>query len=89
VTRCESASRTGKAWRGLADPKLDPLITAAALLSTITNMAYWLFVLKDQSVYDVEDTIATVNEVWVRTLDLRRRPNQRWLDNPGPTSGPS
>jgi AcrR family transcriptional regulator len=64
--------------RGLADPSVDPEPTAAALLSMISNVCFCLFVGHDVE-YDLTRAADSVNEAWIRTLDLRRRPNRRWL----------
>jgi AcrR family transcriptional regulator len=63
--------------RGLADPAVDPAPTATALVSMSSNLCYGLFVIKDDT-YDVERGLAAMDEIWIRTLDLRRRPDRRW-----------
>jgi AcrR family transcriptional regulator len=64
----------------LADPSLDPQITAAALVSMISNFCYWWFVGSDS--YDDERTSTTITDLWVRSLGLQRRPRRAWL-SPG------
>jgi AcrR family transcriptional regulator len=66
--------------RGLADPAIDPEPTALALISMISNVCYWMFAQDAGNQFDVEPTAAAVNEIWVRAVDLRRRPNPQWLD---------
>jgi AcrR family transcriptional regulator len=65
--------------QGLADPSIDAEPTAAALVSMISNVCYWLFVGNDEP-YDVDRAAAAINELWIRSVDLRRRPNRRWLE---------
>ena len=63
--------------RGLADPTIEPTTTAAALVSMTSNTCYWCFVGQDR--YDVDQLAVTVTELWVRSLDLQRRPRRAWL----------
>jgi AcrR family transcriptional regulator len=82
--RARHINRTVRAilrWQGqgLVDPTVDPVPTATALVSMSSDLCYGLFVLKDPG-YDVDRALVTMNEIWVRSLDLRRKPNRRWLD---------
>jgi AcrR family transcriptional regulator len=74
-------TRLIRRWQaqGLADPSVDAEPTAAALVSMITNVCYWLFVGHDEP-YDVDRAAAAINDLWIRAVDLRRRPNRRWLE---------
>jgi AcrR family transcriptional regulator len=72
--------------RGLADPSVEPESTAAVLLGAISNTAHWLFAAHGHAPKStVEDALGAVNNVWIRTVDLRRKPNRRWL---AASSGP-
>lgn len=55
--------------RGLADPSLDPLMTAKALSSMVSRVALDSLVFDGD---DVELVVATVNRLWVNALGLRR-----------------
>jgi AcrR family transcriptional regulator len=77
-------SRTEKAIRrwqedGLADPTIEPVSTATALVSMSSHLCYGLFVVKDDG-YDIDGALTTMNEIWIRALDLRRQPNPSWLE---------
>jgi AcrR family transcriptional regulator len=66
--------------RGIADPAVDPAPTAAALVLAITNLCYWMFDTYDgDEPLDVPRYANTINDVWIRAVDLRSRPNRRWL----------
>lgn len=67
--------------RGLADPSVDPLPAAAALLALTRHTCYWLYVRGDEQLYSSDDAAEAVNGAWIRTLDLRRDPNPEWLGN--------
>lgn len=67
---------------GLADPSVNPAIAASALLSMTANTCFWMFVGKDQK-FDLEEAGRVVTDIWVRAVDLRRRPNRKWLAQPG------
>lgn len=67
--------------QGLADPSVDAAPTAAALISMISNICYCLFVMYDEEQgFGIDEAAAAVNQTWIRAVDLRRRPNRRWLD---------
>lgn len=55
---------------GYADPAVDPDTTAAALVSMLSNFAYWLYVGGDS--YDEDVAAATLTSVWVRACGLAR-----------------
>ena len=77
----ERIAATIRRWqvRGVADPTVDPVPTAAALLSMTRHLFYSLYVAGDE-LYDETDAAQVVHEVWVRTVDLRARPRRRWLE---------
>jgi AcrR family transcriptional regulator len=54
--------------RGLADPALDPLITAHALSGMVSRMAYLVFVLNVPMPF--EHLVDTLNRIWTNTLRL-------------------
>lgn len=65
--------------RGLADPAVDPVATAAALLAMTRHTCYWLYVRGDEELYTSADAARAVDDAWIRALDLRREPNPEWL----------
>lgn len=84
-TRHESHQRhvarvadTIRRWqrRGVADPTIDPVTTAAALVSMTSNLCFWQFVGGDN--YDDEELARTIQQMWVRATGLRRRANPAW-----------
>ena len=66
---------------GLADSALEPESTAAALLSMTNNFCYWWLVGHEE--YDEEQAVATITNIWVRALKLRRRPTAAWRKQAG------
>jgi AcrR family transcriptional regulator len=54
--------------RGLADPGLDPELTAAALSYMVSRTAYASFVLGEN--YDLDQLVETLTKVWVNALRL-------------------
>ena len=64
--------------RGVADPAIDPTTTAAALISMTGNFCYWWFVGREE--YNRDQAESTITDIWVRAVDLRRRPRKAWLD---------
>ena len=68
----ERVARTIRRWqdRGLADRDVDPHTTAGALVSMISNFAYWWLVGGDS--YDPEAAAATLTSIWARAVGLRR-----------------
>ena len=67
----ERVARTIRRWqdRGLADPAVDPYPTAGALVSMISNFAYWWLAGGDS--YDDEAAAATLTSIWARAVGLR------------------
>lgn len=67
----ERVARTIRRWqdRGLADPGVDPDTTAGALVSMISNFAYWWLAGGDS--YDDEAAAATLTSIWARAVGLR------------------
>jgi AcrR family transcriptional regulator len=54
---------------GLADSTLDPLITAQALSSMVSRMAYTTFVLEFPVSF--ERLVSTLNQIWINALQLK------------------
>jgi AcrR family transcriptional regulator len=67
----ERVARTIRRWqdRGLADPGVDPDTTAGALVSMISNFAYWWLAGGDS--YDDEAAAVTLTSIWARAVGLR------------------
>jgi len=59
--------------RGLADPDLDPDLTAAALSYMVSRTAYASFVLGED--YDLDQLVETLTKIWVNALRLPARPS--------------
>jgi AcrR family transcriptional regulator len=76
----DRVSGTIRRWqaRGVASPSVDPATTAAALLSMTKNVCFWLYVGGDDE-YEEADAAVTINDLWVRAVDLRRSSNPEWL----------
>lgn len=55
--------------RGLADPTLDPLITAHALSSMVSRMAYNTYVIGGNS-WSTEQLVSTLTTLWANALRL-------------------
>ena len=53
----------------VADGSLDPTTTAAALVSMLSNFAFWLYAGGDDS-YDEETAVRTVTNIWAQTVGL-------------------
>jgi AcrR family transcriptional regulator len=70
----ERVATTIRRWqdRGLADPGADPHTTAGALVSMLSNFAYWWLVGGDR--YDPEPAAATLTGIWERAIGLHRPP---------------
>ena len=62
----------------MADPTIDPVPTAAVLVTLTRHLCYWLYIGGDDF-YDEDSALSALNATWIRTVDLRRRPNKRWL----------
>jgi hypothetical protein len=54
--------------RGLADPSLDPELTAHALSAMVSRMAYLAFVLEQPMPF--ERLVTTLNQLWANALQL-------------------
>lgn len=54
--------------RGLADPELDPLLTASALSRMVARMAHGMFIAGDP--WDFEELVATLTRLWVNALRI-------------------
>lgn len=79
----ERISNTIRRWqlRGVADPNVEPISTAAALLSMTRHLCYWLYVGGDED-YDEAAASTALNDIWVKAVDLRRQPNPKWVAEP-------
>jgi AcrR family transcriptional regulator len=68
----ERVAKTIRRWqeRGIADPGIDPQTTAGALVSMLSNFAYWWLAGGDS--YDPEAAAATLTDIWARAVGLRR-----------------
>jgi AcrR family transcriptional regulator len=66
----ERVAATIRRWqdRGIADPGIDPQTTAGALVSMLSNFAYWWLAGGDS--YDPEAAAATLTEIWARAVGL-------------------
>lgn len=76
----ERIANTIRRWqsRGVADPTVEPVSTAAALLSMTRHLCYWLYVGGDED-YGEAAAVKALNDIWIRAVDLRRKPNPKWL----------
>jgi AcrR family transcriptional regulator len=63
--------------RGLADLDIDAHATAGALVSMLSNFAYWSLAGGDR--YDPEAAARTLTDIWARAVGLRRRRRRRRL----------
>ena len=70
----DRVAKTIRRWqeRGLADPGIDPETTAGALVSMLSNFAYWWLAGGDS--YDPEAAAATLTTIWARAVGLRNTP---------------
>jgi len=73
----DRVARTIRRWqeRGLADREIDPHTTAGALVSMLSNFAYWW--LAGGDTYDADAAAKTLTDIWARAVGLRRRPRPR------------
>ena len=55
--------------RAIADADIDPVVTAAALVSMTSNFCYWWLVGRDA--FDEERAARTLTDIWVRAVRLR------------------
>lgn len=69
----DRVAKTIRRWqeRGLADRSIDPHTTAGALVSMLSNFAYWW--LAGGDTYGDEAAARTLTEIWARAVGLRRR----------------
>lgn len=69
----ERVAATIRRWqdRGIADPGIDPQTTAGALVSMLSNFAYWWLAGGDS--YDPEAAAATLTDIWARAVGLGRQ----------------
>jgi AcrR family transcriptional regulator len=69
----DRVTRTIQRWqaRGLADREVDPRTTAGALVSMISNFAYWW--LAGGDTYDGAAAARTLTDICARAVGLRRR----------------
>jgi AcrR family transcriptional regulator len=67
--------RSIRRWQlaGLADDTIDPASTAGALVSMLSNFAYWWLAGGDE--YDDELATTTLTDIWARAVGLRRDHN--------------
>jgi AcrR family transcriptional regulator len=73
----DRVAKTIRRWqeRGLADRSIDPHTTAGALVSMLSNFAYWW--LAGGDTYGDEAAARTLTEIWARAVGLRRRARVR------------
>jgi AcrR family transcriptional regulator len=66
----DRVAKTIRRWqaRGIADPAIDPETTAGALVSMLSNFAYWWLAGGDS--YDPEAAAATLTSIWARAVGL-------------------
>lgn len=55
---------------GYADPSLEPLMTARALSSMISRLAYYALALEDDTDHDLETMSDTVTQLWLNALGV-------------------
>lgn len=70
----DRVARTIQRWqaRGIADTDVDARTTAAALVSMLSNFAYWWLAGGER--YDEETAVHTLNDIWIRATGLRQPP---------------
>jgi AcrR family transcriptional regulator len=73
----ERVAKTIRRWqeRGLADRGIDPRTTAGALVSMLSNFAYWW--LAGGDAYDTTAAEQTLTDIWARAVGLPRRARLR------------
>jgi AcrR family transcriptional regulator len=73
----DRVAKTIRRWQaaGLADPEVDPETTAGALVSMLSDFAYWWMAGGDK--YDDETAARTLTAVWARAIGLGRLPVSR------------
>jgi AcrR family transcriptional regulator len=67
IARVASSIRRWQA-NDVADPVIDPTITAAALVAMISGFAQWQFVAGDT--YDENEAVAVLTSIWVKACGL-------------------
>jgi AcrR family transcriptional regulator len=69
-------ARTIRRWQqcGRADPEIDPVTTAAALVSMLSNFAYWWLAAGDS--YDEALVARTLTSIWARAVGLEPGPDR-------------
>ncbi len=67
-------ARSIERWQhdGYADPEVDPLTTAAALVSMLSSFAYWLYAGGDS--YDEKGASDTLTAIWIKATGLKPTP---------------
>ena len=73
IEHVERVAKTIRRWQdqGLADRAVDPRTTAGALVSMLSNFAYWWLAGGDS--YDPETAAATLTAIWARAVGLTER----------------
>ena len=76
IEHVERVAKTIRRWQdhGLADRDIDPRTTAGALVSMLSNFAYWWLAGGDS--YDPETAAATLTAIWARAVGLAERSEQ-------------
>jgi AcrR family transcriptional regulator len=74
IDHVERVAKSIRRWqdRGLADPGVDPHTTAGALVSMLSNFAYWWLAGGDS--YDPDAAASTLTAIWARAVGLRELP---------------
>ena len=73
----ERVAKTIQRWqdRGLADRGIDPRTTAGAMVSMLSNFAYWW--LAGGDTYDAAAAERTLTDIWARAVGMPRRARLR------------
>jgi len=73
IEHVERVAKTIRRWQehGLADRDIDPRTTAGALVSMLSNFAYWWLAGGDS--YDPETAAGTLTAIWARAVGLTER----------------
>jgi AcrR family transcriptional regulator len=73
IEHVERVAKTIRRWQEheLADRDIDPRTTAGALVSMLSNFAYWWLAGGDS--YDPETAAATLTAIWARAVGLTER----------------
>ena len=88
IEHVERVAKTIRRWQehGLADRDIDPRTTAGALVSMLSNFAYWWLAGGDS--YDPETAAATLTAIWARAVGLAERPEAFRQAEPHPLRRP-